>query len=206
MLMCKSRVACMLWFISVISVFATATTLADQQLPPSVLVIDQFEVSSAFSGSLLSSYRATIDRDASRPISTYVENLDLGRFAGSQFETALVNYLRERYKNRPIGVIAAIGTAALEVVLRHRPELRANVPVIFEQSMNGPLNKLTLPPGITGTTVRLDINDAITIARAIVPELRHIAIVGDPPERQFIRTAAMEQLASLKRKASRQSI
>ena len=116
-----------------LAIFALPTRPAAKQLTTSVLVIDQFEVSSAFSASLLSSFRAIIGGDATRPVNIYIENLDLARLEDG-IEEALRSYLEKRYKDKPIGLIVAVGTAAFELVLRQRASLWPEVPVIFAQS------------------------------------------------------------------------
>src|SRR5262249_21521363 len=64
-------------------------------------------------------------------IAVYSENLDLVRSSGPRYEEILKTYLREKYRDRPIGVIATIGPAALSFMLRARPELWPDVPAIF---------------------------------------------------------------------------
>ena len=62
------------------------TALADEPLPRSVLVIDQFELASAGSAAVLSSFRSTLKSNSTSPISIYIENLDLGRFGGLRLQ------------------------------------------------------------------------------------------------------------------------
>src|SRR5262249_29373290 len=64
-------------------------------------------------------------------IAVYSENLDLVRCSGPRYEEILKTYLREKYRDRPIGVIATIGPAALSFMLRARPELWPDVSAIF---------------------------------------------------------------------------
>jgi signal transduction histidine kinase len=170
---------------------------ADEPLPRSVLVIDQFELASAGSAALISGFRSTLRNSSAPPISVYIENLDLGRFGGAQFEDAVQAYFREKYRGKPIGTIVAFGSAALELVLRLRTRLWSETPAVFAVVDEGTLDRLTLPPKVIGTTIRAPLGDAVTVARAIVPGLKRIAIVGDPPERQFIRTRVREQLEAL---------
>ena len=57
---------------------------------------------------------------ASGAISVYAEHLDLNRFGGEHHDEVLTSYLRGKFRDRPIGVIVAQGSAALEFVLRSR--------------------------------------------------------------------------------------
>ena len=171
--------------------------LADKPLPRSVLVIDQFELASPGSAAVLSSFRSTLRNNSTSPISVYIENLDLGRFGGSRFKDVVQAYFREKYQDRPIDVIVPIGSAALELVLYLRLQLWADTPVIFAAVDEGVPDRLILPAKVTGTTMPAPLTDSVSVARAIVPAVRRIAIVGDPPERQFIRRKVQEQLELL---------
>jgi signal transduction histidine kinase len=171
--------------------------LADEPLPPSVLVIDQFEPASAASEALLSAFRSTLKDSAAAPISVHIENLDLGRFKGPRFEDAVYAYFHEKYRDHPIGVITAFGSQALELVLRLRPRLWPQAPVIFSVVDHDIVDTLALPPKVIGATVKPPLADAASVARAIVPGLKRIAVAGDPPERQFIRRNVQAQLDAL---------
>jgi signal transduction histidine kinase len=173
------------------------TALADGPLPRSVLVIDQFESASQGSEALQSSLRAALKGNSASPISVYIENLDLGRFRGPRFESAVEAYFREKYRDTPVNLVVSIGSTALELALHLRSQLWGEAPVIFAAVDEGSLDRLVLPPNVTGTTLRAPLSDLASVARAIVPGLKRIAIVGDPPERQFIRKQVAAQLELL---------
>ncbi len=97
----------------------------------------------------------------------------------------------------PIGIITAFGSAALELVLRLRPRLWPEAPVIFSVVDQGVADTLALPPKVIGATVKPPLSDAAAVARTIVPGLKRVAVVGDPPERQFIRRNVQAQLDAL---------
>ena len=106
-------------------------------------------------------------------------------------------YFLEKYQDKPIGIVAAFGSAALELVLSLRMQLWAATPVIFAAVDEGIADRLTLPSQVTGTTMPAPLSDSASVARAIVPGLKRIAIVGDPPDRQFIRRQVPAQLELL---------
>jgi signal transduction histidine kinase len=159
-----------------------------------VLVIDQFELASPASAAILSSFRSTLRANTGPPISHYIENLDLGRFGGPQFRAAVQGYFQEKYRDRPIGVVVPIGSGALELALHLRTQLWVDAPVIFAAVDEGAPHRLKLPSKVTGTTTPAPLSDAVAVARAVVPGLRRIAVVGDPPERQVIRAGLSAQL------------
>jgi signal transduction histidine kinase len=193
--MCSSA-----WIICcIVASLQCGKALAQEPLPRSVLVINQFELSSPASAAVLSSFRSTLRSGSTAPVSVFIENLDLGRFRGARFEEAVQSYFGVKYQDTSVGVVVAVGSAALELALRLRPGLWPKAPVIFAIVEEGVLARLSLPPGVTGTTVRAPVSDAVTVARSLVPGLKRLAVVGDPPERQFIRERMQAQLDLLVR-------
>jgi signal transduction histidine kinase len=163
----------------------------------SVLVIDQFELASTASATVLSSFRSTLRDNSASPVSVYIENMDLGRFRGPSFTHAVEAYFREKYRDTPIDIIVANGSSALDLVLPLRASLWPDAPVVFGAVDESVAGGLTLPSGVTGTLMPAPLSDSVLVARAIVPGLKRVAIVGDPPERQFIRRQTPEQLKQL---------
>jgi signal transduction histidine kinase len=119
-------------------------------------------------------------------VTIYSESLDLSRFSGAAHEQSLCEYLREKYRDRPVGVVVAIGTATLELVLRWREELWPGIPVVFGLIDENDLARVKTQPDITGGTVDLRLADAIRAARAVVPHLDSIVFVGDDWNRQVV--------------------
>ena len=83
--------------------------------------------------------------------------------------------------------MVAQGSSALEFVLRSRAELWPGVPVIFAAVDEQTGKRLSLPPDVTGTLYPRSFRDAVAAARVLVPDLKRIALVGDPFERQAVR-------------------
>jgi signal transduction histidine kinase len=166
---------------------ATVLCKADEPLPRSVLILEQsnpnlpayFDFSSAFSPALNVSSESRVD--------VYTESLDMNRFGSAEYEQVLLTYFRDKYRSKPIGVIVPVGTLALEFVMRLRKELWSAVPVAFAAVDAESLAALNLPPDVTGNIMDLTLHDAVSAAKAMVPGLGRIAIVGDPLERQTLR-------------------
>ncbi len=102
--------------------------------------------------------------------------------------------MREKYRDKPIGVIVVHGASALDLLLRLRTELWSTVPVIFGVVDEVTAARLHLPPDVTGTILRLRLSDLVAAARALVPNLKRIALVGDPFERQPFRKQYAQEL------------
>ena len=117
-------------------------------------------------------------------VSIYHEQLDVSRFRGPVYERSLNAHFRVKYRDKQVGVIIAVGSAALEYVLRSRAELWPQAPVVFTFVDKPAIAQLELPPDVTGNTLQSQPRDMVTVARTLVPDVKGIALVGDPPENQ----------------------
>ena len=161
-----------------------AGSLAAEPLPRSVLIIDQYGPGLPFSVGISSGIRAAMISGSATQVSVYHEQLDVARFRGPDYEHSLNDHFRAKYRDKQVGVIIAIGPAALEYVLRSRAELWPEVPVVFTFVDKPAVMQLKLPPDVTGTTLQSQPRDMVTVARTLVPDIKRIALVGDPPENQ----------------------
>ena len=157
---------------------------AAQPSPRSVLIIDQAGPGQPFYTAVASSIRKTLNVASATPASVYAEHLDLNRFGGAVYEQGLQAYFSAKYRDKPIGVIIPVGSAALEYVLRTRARLWPEVPAVFAFVDQPTVARLKLPPDVTGNTVLSHPHNMVATARAVVPGLERIVLVGDPPERQ----------------------
>jgi signal transduction histidine kinase len=151
----------------------------------SILVLDQSESRGPFFYQIFSGLRAAVNANAGSHITLYAENLDLC-FSGAAYEESLRQQLKEKYRDRPIGVLVAVGTVTLELVLRWREELWPGVPVVFALVDEMDFARLKLPPDVTADIVKLVLADSIKAARAVVPDLDSVVFVGAPWERRLI--------------------
>ena len=159
------------------------TALA-QPAQRSVLVLDQSSAGLPFNTALASAIRSTLNAASRQPVSFYSENLDANRFFGSQYEEDYARFLVAKYRDRHIDVVVTVGVSALDFTVRHRHELWPSVPVIFAAIDEATASRLSLPENVTGLTMQLTLRDMVSVARIAVPELRKIALVGDPLDRQ----------------------
>ena len=179
--------------ITLMGLLCPAVCFAADSLPRSVLVIDQSAPNTPWSIAFGGAFRSVLTDGSTAPIATYSEMLDFGRFNGPQYEEHLRIYLREKYRDKSIDVIVVYGSAALEFLLPLRAEMWATVPVVFVVAGESSVARLNLPPEITGTILQLTFRNVVRAARTLVPNLKQIALVGDPLERQpFFRYYVQE--------------
>src|SRR5262245_29542530 len=167
---------------------------AAAQLPRSVLILDQSGRDSVWFDAFFSAFRSTLETKSTMRTSVYAEHLDLSRFGGPRHDELLRTYLRDKFSERPIGVVVAQGSAALEFVLRSREELWPGVPVIFAGVDEETGKRLSLPSGVTGTHYRRPFRNVVATARVLVPNLKRLALVGDPFERQAVRSNYKQEI------------
>jgi signal transduction histidine kinase len=167
----------------IIAVLLTAP-LAAQPSSRSVLLLDQSSAGLPFNTALATAVRLTLSAESKVPISFYAEHLDANRFFGSDYEEGILSFFRKKYRDKTIDVVVVVGSAALDFIARRRAELWPNVPVVFTAIDEATIARVTLPPNLTGVTTQLTLQDMVRTANIVVPNLKRIAIVGDPLERQ----------------------
>src|SRR5262247_3928941 len=164
------------------------------QLPRSVLILDQSGRDSVWFDAFFSAFRSTLETKLAMRVSVYSEHLDLSRFGGPRHDEHMRLYLRDKFSERPIGVVVAQGSGALEFVLRSRQELWPGVAVIFAGVDEETGKRLSLPSGVTGTHYRRPFRNVVATARVLVPNLKRLALVGDPFERQAVRSNYKQEI------------
>jgi signal transduction histidine kinase len=149
-------------------------------------VLDQSDVRAPFYYEVFSRLRAVVNAGSGPPVTIYVESLDLNRFNGPGYEEGLQRHFQSKYREKPIGVVVPIGSAALDYAMRWRAALWPDVPVAFAMVDEPTAARLHPPPDVTGSLMKLRFADMMMAARAVVPGLKQIAFVGDPWETQTV--------------------
>lgn len=152
----------------------------------SILFLDQSDLRGSFYHEIFTAFRERVTADMRSRTTLYTESLDLSRFNGAAYEQILRQYLKEKYRDRPIGAIVAMGSVTLELVQRWRAELWPGTPVVFGLVDETDFTRMKPSPDVTGGIVRLRLADSIRAAQAIVPGLRSVFFVGDHWDRQVI--------------------
>jgi signal transduction histidine kinase len=154
-------------------------TLAAQPLPQSVLILDQYAGSLPWVGARNGAFRTLLNAGRVVPISIYEEYLDFNRFAAPQYKESLKLHFRQKYRDKPVGLIVAFGPLALEYAVDIRAGLWPNAAVVFGEIAETAISRSSLPNAVTGTTIHITFGEMVGVARALVPDLKRIAIVGD---------------------------
>jgi signal transduction histidine kinase len=162
------------------SCLAIAVPAAAEPLPRSVLILHQWEANLPLYAAFFAALNTGIRAGSPEPITIYVEHLDLGRFKGRKHEETLHQYIRQKYSDRDIGIILSLGPSALSLALALRTEMWPEAALVFAAATEPMVADLNLAADITGGLVELNLRDMIGTARAVVPGLRQIVLLGDP--------------------------
>ena len=166
-----------------------------ETLPRSVLILDESgpgalnpgyaEISRAFRSALL----------AKSPVRIYAANLDLQEFSGPAYYATLRNYLKDKYRDVPVGVLLAVGSSALAFAVQVRSDLWPNTPIVFAAADEESAGRiLATTSNVTGRTLRFSLARSVELARALVPGLKQVVLVGDPFEKQPFRRHFIAEL------------
>jgi signal transduction histidine kinase len=175
-------IACLLWASPL-----AADSLRENPSPRTVLVLDQSIPYTEHFAKLFKSFHSTLKADPHGPITVYSESLEYSHFKGPEYDRLLHTFIKEKYRSTPIGVIVADGFDALQFAVRLRTDLDPAIPIVFSNVDDGTATHVSLPPNTTGITIKRTIGHALVTAKALVPGLKRIAVVGDPLEEQTYR-------------------
>lgn len=183
--------------VGLIALLAPAGSSAEESRPKSILVLDQSDMRGVFYHQVFTALQSETASDPQSRVTIYAEDLDLEHFSGGEYEANLRQLLRAKYRDRPIGVLVAVGTEALCFALRWRDELWPGIPVVFTMVDTPDLKRLNPPSDVTGNIIELTLADAIKAARAVVPDLASVYIVGDAWDSQAVYHNWKEEVSSV---------
>jgi len=178
-----------------------AGPLAADPLPRTVLVLDQSIPYTEYFAKLFKSFQSTLKAGSADPVTIYSESLEYSHFKGPEYDSLLHTFIKEKYRSKPVGVIVADGFDALQFAMNLRADLDPAIPIVFFNIHEGAAALSRLPPNMTGTTIKRTIGHVLITAKALVPGLKRIAIVGDPLEEQTYRRHYKNDLLAIDKHA-----
>ncbi len=190
----KQIVAALLTIVSLAMPICVSAEPASQ----AVLIIDETDPDSPFDRQLREQIRATLDVDNTRGYAIYTEFLDVGHFGEPNHDALLGAYLNNKYRDKPVSVIVALGTEALKFLSRTRSDLWKPLPVVFVAFEDVAATRSLLGSNVTGIIVQRRFRDLVKTAQLLVPHLSQIALVGDPFERQPYRDYTKQDLEQVR--------
>ena len=156
---------------------ATAARTAPEQ--PSVLILLPGQPGSPGAAAITAGVRDVLHAEWSRRASIEVEHVNVARFAAPEVvERRLRAMYRAKYGNQRFDVIVAVFAEPFQFVLRARDELWPGTPVVVCSVDEPSLRDFKPPPGFSVLTIRFDIEGTVRAALSLLPDTRHVAIVG----------------------------
>ncbi len=120
-------------------------------------------------------------------VELFSEFFDHPSFSGVEYERTLEVYLQEKYAARTPRVIVVAGDEALEFLLRRRPGLFPDVPVVHLAVGPATLRKIApLPVDVVGVDAGYDPLGTIQLAMQLHPDARRLVVVtgASVPDRE----------------------
>ena len=152
---------------------------ADGKRQRSILVLEEADFRSPFYSEIFAGIRAAAKQSGTAHTVTYGESLDLTRFPGPGYEESLVGHLRTKYAQRPIDVIVSIGVASAKFLQKRKQEIWPGAPVVYGFVPDLPETRALFLPNTTAVFARVRPAQLLTAARAVVPDLNHVVLVGE---------------------------
>ena len=145
----------------------------------SILVLEEADFRSPFYSEIFAGIRAAARQSETARTVTYGESLDLARFPGPDYEESLVGHLKTKYAQRPIDVIVSIGVASAKFLQKRKQEIWPAAPVVYGFVPDLPETRALFLPNTTAVFARVRPAQLLTAARAVVPDLNHVVLVGE---------------------------
>jgi len=152
---------------------------ADGKRQRSILVLEDADFRSPFYSEIFAGIRTAAKQSGRSPTVTYGESLDLARFPGPDYEESLVGHLRTKYAQRPIDVIVSIGVASAKFLQRRKQEIWPDAPVVYGFVPDLPETRALFLPDTTAVFTRIRPAQLLMAARAVVPDLNRVVLVGE---------------------------
>jgi len=155
---------------------------------PSVLVLLPGQPGLPAATAIASGIRAALLTDWAFRVSIELEHVDVARFASPDVEERRLRAVySSKYRDQRFDVIITALPEPFQFVLRARDELWPGTPVVVCGLDERNVHELKPPPDFAILTTRFDMEGTVRAALALLPDTRHVALVGgaSPPEQVY---------------------
>ena len=128
-----------------------------------------------------------LEQGLQEDVEYFAEYIDQGRFPDPEYQAALSDFLRVKYRGHQIDLIIPIQAAAVQFVNQRRNELFPDTPVVF-LTLSSPTAHLA---NSTGVIADLDLAGTLALAVELQPDIRNVFVVSGAsgPGREYARLA-----------------
>src|SRR5215470_6640604 len=161
-----------------LAVALTAISTRAEPLPRTILFLDEDTPIYPWFRQMSDAFNATIKTETEKPPFVFIENLGIDEYDTADYFNTVRSHFREKYRNKPIGVIISNASRYLAFTLRLRDELWPGTPVVLAGIQERRAKRLRLPPNVTGFTFRHQLQDIVATADALIPGLKRVVLAG----------------------------
>src|SRR5262249_46223409 len=143
-------------------------------------------------------FYATIKAEVANPPFIFIESLGIDQYDTANYFSILSSHFRDKYRNKPIGVIVSNTSRYLQLTLKLRDELWPGTPVVLAGIQERRAARLRLPPNVTGFTFRHQLQDIVATADALIPGLKRVVLAGSRIQRGGWRQDFLDDLPDVR--------
>ena len=146
---------------------------------PSVLILLPGQPGLPAATAIASGIRAVLLTEWAFRVSIEMEHVDIVRFASPDVEERRLRAIYgSKYRDERFDMIITALPESFQFVLRARDELWPGTPVVVCGLDERSVRDLKPPPGFAVLTTRFDMEGTVRAALALLPDTRHVALVG----------------------------
>ena len=141
-----------------------------------VLIVESFGQPPATAGAV--AFRTTLEREFGRPVDIYHATLDVARFPGHVHEAQLSDFLKARYHEPKLDLVALLPAPAAQFVARERERIFADTPIIITGIERRRVLAGLHRPTTTYVAGEVDLPDHIENILQLLPDTRRIFMIS----------------------------
>ena len=126
---------------------------------------------------LVDALDASLRTSLASPVDLYIETIDTGRFPGEVYERRLGELFAEKYRDRRLDLVVALGAPAVEFVIRERATF-GGAPFLLGLIERRAISEALLPRQAAVAYVQTGALETLKLAFQALPSARRALVVG----------------------------
>jgi signal transduction histidine kinase len=121
------------------------------------------------------------------PPGLYIEFLDTTRFVDPEYIEGFRRWLRDKYRNRPVDLVVAIGENALYFLADERGDPWRDVPVLFLEAGELTYDIHARLPHVTGVLLENHFQAQLAVIKRVLPDTERVVLIYGASEVERMR-------------------
>jgi signal transduction histidine kinase len=143
-------------------------------------------------------FRQTLVNGLSGRLDYYTEFIDLSRFSGDEYQTAMGDFLKKKYAHVQPDVIVSDGVASFDFLAERRADVFPGVPIVFSADER----HFRPMPNATGVVFSYELGSTLGIALQLHPRVSRVFVITGASEfDRVFEQRAREQFREYERRA-----